>query len=546
MKYFLVPLLISLLLTSCMKKETIDLIVYNAKVYTVDSEFTVVDAIAVKNSKIYDRGSYEILKEKYKAKKSIDAKGNYIYPGFHDAHCHFYGYASVKKRYADLTGTKSFEEIITKLKEHESKFPDSKWILARGWDQNDWKFKEFPDNQILNKEFPAKNVLLIRVDGHAVIANNNVLDLAGFNLKTNIEGGDILIKNGRLTGIALDNAADSLKYFIPEMNKTEIEDALLSAQQDMFKCGLTSLTDAGLNYKIIEQIKSLSENDKIKLKLDLMISSDKETMDFYFSKGKYQNHKLRIASLKLYADGALGSRGACLLRPYNDDSLNYGFLIKPKDELTELVRKGFENHYQVNTHAIGDSAVRTMLEIYSEFLDKGNDKRWRIEHSQIVSDEDLKYFRDYKIIPAINTTHATSDMYWAEKRLGAERINTAYRYNELLQTNGFIPNGSDFPVESINPVLGFYAAVFRKDDKGFPEDGFLIKNSLSREEALKSMTIWAAKASFMDDFQGSIENGKYADFVITNTDLMEDNPEKILNTNILYTFTDGIIVYQKK
>jgi predicted amidohydrolase YtcJ len=544
MKYNLFFLiLIPLFFFSCKNKQDADLLIFNAKIYSVDSDFGIYDAMIIKDGKILDIGKVERLKSNFKFKEELDLKSKFVYPGFHDAHCHFYGYALIKKRYADLGSANSLEEVVRILKEYYKDNPDSEWILGRGWDQNKWGSTELPSNEILNENFPNKNVLLIRVDGHAVLANDKLLKSAAFDIDTEIDGGELLKKELKLSGLVLENAADSLKSMIPDMNAAEFEQAILAAQQDMYKVGLTSLTDAGLSKKVIDKLIKLNSEEKLKLRLDLMLNPDLETVN-HFVKNKVNNDWIRVSSIKLYADGALGSRGACLLRPYNDDKNNYGIIVSRKEEMIKMAKIAYENEFQLNTHAIGDSAVRMVLDLYSSILKPKNDKRWRIEHAQIVNDKDLNKFQLYNIIPSINSTHATSDMSWAEDRLGSERINDAYRYKDLLGCNGYLPNGSDFPVEDINPIYGFFAAVFRKNHNFEPKDGFLANNSLSRIEALKSMTIWAAKASFKEDVQGSLEVGKYADFVVLDKDILEISEDNVLNSKILYNFIDGKKVYQ--
>jgi len=533
----------SLFFISCNYKSEADLLVYNAKIYSVDSSFSIYEAMAIKNGKILDIGTLKRLKTKYIYKNEINLNSNYVYPGFHDAHCHFYGYAVVKKRYADLSHANSLSDIVYILNEYYKDFPDSEWILGRGWDQNNWKNNDLPSNEILNNNFPDKKVLLIRVDGHAVLANDNLMEFAGFDVNTKINGGDLILKNNKLSGLLLENAADSLKNMIGEMTDEEFEQAILSAQKDMYAVGLSSLCDAGLSKGIIEKLVQLNLDGKLKLRLDLMLNPDLESIKYY-SKNIIDNEWIRVSSIKLYADGALGSRGACLLKPYSDEPKNYGLIVSSIDEMKKIAELAIKNNFQLNTHAIGDSAVRLMLDIYSEFLEPGNDRRWRIEHSQIVNDKDINKFQKYNIIPAINAVHATSDMGWAELRLGENRINDAYRYKDLLGCNNYLCNGSDFPVEGINPIEGFFAAVFRKNSGLIPSNGFLPNNAINRVEALKSMTIWAAKASFKEDVSGSLELGKFADFVVLDRDILEVEEEKLFNVKILYNFIDGKKVYQ--
>jgi predicted amidohydrolase YtcJ len=527
-------------------KEEADLLISRARIYTVDSAFHVYEAMAVRAGKILELGSDVDLKKKYKAKVYQEFNGSPIYPGFIDAHCHFYGYGLARERYADLVGTKSFEEVLQRVREYAETHPEQSWILGRGWDQNDWEKEEFPDNTRLNELFPAIPVLLIRIDGHAVLVNDKALELAGFSTETKISGGDLLQKDGKLTGVVLDNAADSLKALVPEADEALIRKALLRAQDDCFAVGLTAVVDAGLSNRLVHQIDEMQQEGSLKMRMDVMLNPSQKNFDEFVQKDIYKTDRLIVKSVKLYADGALGSRGACLLEPYSDDIHNHGFLIHNPQYYDSVCHLIYDAGYQANTHAIGDSAVRTVLKTYAKYLGGKNDRRWRIEHAQVVNPADFHYFGDYSIIPAVNTTHATSDMYWAGERLGPERIKTAYAYHQLLEENGWLTNGSDFPVESINPLFGFYAAVARKDQKGWPEQGFQAENRLSREEALKAMTIWAAKGSFVERERGSLEPGKFADFVVLQRDIMKIPEEELFKTTVLMTFINGELVYRQK
>jgi predicted amidohydrolase YtcJ len=523
------------------EKQNVDLLIINAHIYTVNNGFDIAEAMAISDGKIIDIGNTERLRKKYSATKTIDAKGKYLYPGFNDAHCHLYGYGITKLRYANLSGTKSWDEIIDSILEF-SKDNKSDWILGRGWDQNDWENSEFPTNEKLNELFPNKAVLLTRIDGHAVIVNQKAIELSGFDENTVIEGGQILKKNGKITGVMLDNAADYFKNLVTKPNVNEIKKAIDIASNDCIAVGLTSLTDAGLPNNILKILES-QDTTTPKIRINAMISPSRDNFRDYLEKKGVETKYLRIKSIKLYADGALGSRGACLLQPYSDDINNHGLIISNTEYIDSICKIALLHNFQVNTHAIGDSGVRMVLKAYAKNLDPNNDRRWRVEHAQTVNPSDFHYFKDFKIIPAINTTHATSDMYWAENRLGKERIKTAYAYRELLNQNGWVTNGSDFPIEGINPLLGFYAGVARQDIEGFPEGGFQIENALSREQALRAMTIWAAKGAFMEDEIGSLEIGKRADFVILKEDLMSCNLEIIPKIKVESTWINGVEVY---
>lgn len=519
---------------SCSKKEKVDLIVHNANVYTVDNQFSKATAFAIKDGKFVAIGSDKDIFKQYEAAQTLDARGKNIYPGFIDSHCHFVGYGEWKARYADLTGCKSFEEVLERLEKH-NEGNDSEWLLGRGWDQNLWEVKEFPENTELHKRFPDKKVLLTRIDGHAVLVSSNILETVNLNEKSKIEGGEILLnKKGKHTGILLDNAADIAKAAIPPMTEEQKINALKIAQRDCFKHGLTGVTDAGLDISSIALVDGLQQHGVLKIKINAMINPDDETMDYFMKFGVIEKERLTVRSVKIYADGALGSRGAKLLEPYSDAPETSGLLVENEDFYDHVCEKAYNAGYQVCCHAIGDGGVRMILHEYAKFLKGENDLRWRIEHSQVVSPQDFALYKAYNIIPSIQATHCTSDMPWAEERLGSERVKNAYAYKTLLKQNGWLVNGTDFPIEKVSPLLTFYSSVARKD---------LIENKLTREEALKSMTIWAAKGYFAEKRKGSIEVGKEADFVILSDDIMTIADEKIPDVKVVNTFINGEMVY---
>lgn len=561
-------ILLTILSCNSSPKEQADLIVHNAKIYTVNDLFDVADAMAIKDGKIIAIGPENEILNKYQfdAKEVIDAGKKPIYPGFIDAHCHFVGYAQNLKQ-VNLVGTKSFEEVIKRVEAY-AKNNDTEWIIGRGWDQNDWENKAFPTKDELDQLFPNKPVFLTRIDGHAALANQAAFNIAKITPDTKVEGGIITYqieqngnniefgnnelpnyKNGspKATGILIDNAIELVSQHIPHPTKKELTEALLFAQHKLFEVGVTTVDDAGLSKDTIDLIDNLHQQGKLKLKVYAMITGDTTNLNHYLKKGPYKTDKLSVCSFKFYADGALGSRGACMLHPYSDVSPpHYGLLIKDKSFFEKYAPQLYEKGFQMNTHCIGDSANRMILDVYAQVLKGVNDKRWRIEHAQIVNGSDVTKFKNYTIIPSIQSTHATSDMYWAEERLGKERITEAYAYKVLLQQNGMVALGTDFPVEGISPFATFYAAVVRKDAKGYPKDGFQTNNALSRKEALKGMTIWAAISNFEENEKGSLELGKAADFIILNNDIITSPEDKILSTQVVQTIIDGEIVFTKK
>jgi predicted amidohydrolase YtcJ len=521
--------------------ETVDLIVHNAVVYTVDADFKTAQAFAIKDGLFLEIGKNVDILKKYKSAKTINANGKPIYPGFYDPHSHFFNYAQTLGQ-ANLVGTKSFNEIIQKLKAFRSKQPDSQWIMGRGWDQNDWSDKKFPSKKLLDKFFPKTPVALVRVDGHAMIVNSAAIKLANITSTSKVDGGLVELKYGEPTGILVDNAMRLVRNIVPKTSKAEWTKMLKAAEKDCFKLGLTSISDAGIARSGIELLDELHKANQLKIRVYGMVRMDAENLDYYLKKGIYKTDRLNIRSFKLVGDGALGSRGACLLKPY-DDNPSQGFLLSSPSVLDQNISRLYNSDFQANTHCIGDSANRLILDIYGKYLMGKNDRRWRIEHAQIVTKEDIPKFGKYSIIPSIQATHATSDMYWAGDRLGAERVKTAYAFKDLLNQNGMVANGSDFPVEALNPLFGFHSAVARQDAKNFPAGGYQMENAITREQALRAMTSWAAYANFEEKERGSIETGKMADFVILASDLMKIDNSKLRNVKVINTFVGGEKVF---
>ena len=528
------------LVTSC-KYRKADWVVFNANVYTVNDSFEKVTAFAIKDGKFISVGGDEIV-SLYPNALKFDAKGLPIYPGFIDAHCHFFN-LGLSLGQVDLRGTKSIEEIEKRLQSY-SQNNQFDIIIGRGWDQNLWKSKVFPNNDFLNRLFPDKLVLLRRIDGHALLVNDLVIKKAEINSKTRVSGGSILIENNKPSGILIDNAMDLAMNILPSKGSKIISKALIDAQTKAFENGLTTIDDAGLDKRTIMIIDSLQKKGDLKIRVYAMISNTRDNLNYFLDKGIIEQEKLTVRSVKAYLDGALGSRGALLKKPYSDDNKNKGITITTKEELFELAKKLSSKGFQLNTHAIGDKANEIVLDVYNYILKDIEDPRWRVEHAQVVDEFDIQKFNS-KIIPSVQPTHATSDMNWADDRLGSSRLKRAYSYKNLLDWSGKIALGTDFPVEKVNPLLTFYSAVARKDIEGNPSEGFLKENALTRTEALKGMTIWAAYSNFEDSFKGSIEIGKFADFVILTNDIMKVPEEEITNVDVVATIVNGSIVFQK-
>lgn len=530
-------LLASFWLASCSGKKTADLLVINGQIYTVDSAFTVVEAMAIKDGKILATGSSADIQKEYEASETLDAKGRFIYPGFIDAHAHFMGYG-LGLQTANLIGTESWEEILETLKEFAATHPEG-WIIGRGWDQNDWPNKEFPDNTKLNELFPDRPVFLQRVDGHAAIVNQHAIRLAGVQAGQIIVGGDIITKNNKPTGVLIDNAIDLVARHIPAATPEQFEKAMMDAQKNCFAMGLTTIDDCGLDYTEMEQLMALQESGDLKMRLYVMLSDAQRNFDYLDKKGIIKTDRMHVRGFKVYGDGALGSRGACLLEPYSDQPGYRGFLLSQPEHFDSVASWISARDFQMCTHAIGDSGNRTILQVYDKYLKGKNDRRWRIEHAQVVDQSDFELFGKNSVVPSVQPTHATSDMYWAGDRLGAERVKGAYAFRQLLDQNGWLPLGTDFPVEDISPFKTFFTAVARKDAKGWPAGGYQMENALSREQALRGMTIWAARSNFEEKEKGSLEAGKLADFVILEKDLMMADESELLNIKVLSTFIGG-------
>lgn len=543
----------ALLLAACQPtKEQADLLLFNCRIYTVDEQFNSAEAMVIREGRILALGTEADLRSRYKSAKEEDLKGSFVYPGFIDAHAHFLGYGLGLGR-VDLRGTNSFREVAEKVvisskKENLDNAPaalaqptKNDWIIGRGWDQNDWQKKEMPDRGLLDSLFPDRPVMLTRIDGHAALVNGKALQLAGITAKTKISGGEIVMKDNQPSGVLIDNAVDLVSQIIPPVSDQIKQKALQAAEENCFAVGLTSVVDAGLMKDEVQLIDQLQKSNKLKIRLYVMLRDSAPNYS-YLKTGPYKTEKLSVCSFKFYVDGALGSRGACLYAPYTDKKTTSGFLLNTISHFEKSAALIAAAGFQMNSHCIGDSAFGLMTRIYSTYCKDDGKRRWRIEHAQITQQKDLqKLNRD--IVPSVQPTHATSDMYWAHERLGKDRMRASYAYLQLLKQSGIIALGTDFPVEDISPIKTFYAAVVRKDQKGFPSEGFQKENALSREQTLRGMTIWAAYANFESKEKGSLEKGKFADFVILDQDLMKCAETQLLKTRVLSTYLSGEKVY---
>lgn len=528
----------------CSMKQSVDLLVINGRIYSVDSVNSSYEAMAIRDGVVVAMGTTADLSKRFSPVLVEDAGGRYIFPGFIDAHCHFWGLAQTLQ-YIDLTNCGSFDEVLERVNTGKPQDP-GQWIVGRGWDQTLWSDRRFPDNTRLNQLYPDRPVMLVRIDGHSVLANDEALRRAGIGTNHPFGKGEVEIRNGRLTGILGENAADRIRAAVPVPDEKEMTRLLTVAQQRCLDAGLTGVGDAGLEMNHAVMLDTLIQRKVIHLNIYGMLSPTADNFRHFVVNGPYRNDRLQLRSIKIYADGSLGSRSALLKHAYADAPGHFGILTTPPDTIQALCEMALKHGYQVNSHCIGDSACKMILDIYATFLKGKNDLRWRIEHAQVVDPADFELFGRYNIIPSVQATHATSDMRWAEERLGPERIKGAYAYRDLMLQNGWIPNGTDFPIEQIDPLLTFYAAVSRQDLKGEPAGGWFPGQRLTREEALRSVTLWAARANFQDKECGSLELGKYADFVMLDNDIMKVPTEKIPATRVLKTYIRGVQVAGEK
>lgn len=566
-QHFLI-LLAGLLPTSCAYKDrAADLVVHNAHIITLDSVEHEYQAMAIVDGRIVELGAEQQILNRYRAKESYDAAGAYIYPGFIDGHCHFLGYG-LNKQKVELNGAKSWAEVIERVTAFAKVHPEKTWIIGRGWDQNLWAEKEFPKNTELNKLFPDKPVLLQRVDGHAAIANAAALHHAGITAETRIPGGEIVghftTPNGdrswtdpkvvsevehmgypfwEPTGLLVDNAVSMFQTIFDEADETTKRQGLLDAQRDCFAAGLTMVCDAGLDTGTIALMQRMQQEGDLKIRIHAMVADAPANLEHFAKSGPIHTDRLDVRSVKVYGDGALGSRGALLKQPYSDRAGHHGLQLATREHFLEVAQWCKQHGFQMNTHCIGDSANKLLLEVYGEVLGGTNDLRWRIEHAQVVSPEDRSFFQRYSIIPSVQPTHATSDGPWAGDRLGPERITSAYAYKDLLRTMGLLALGTDFPVEGIDPLQTFRSAVLRTDGRGEPAGGYHSEQALAPLEALRGMTIWNALATFTENDRGTLEVGKFADFTVLDRDLLKSDAAGLAKVKVKRTYVNGEAVH---
>jgi predicted amidohydrolase YtcJ len=530
-----------------------DLIITGARIYTVDDARPLADAMAVRGGRVMFVGSERgALALKGASTRVLEFPGRTIVPGITDAHAHLLGLGRSLTS-VNLVGTRSYEEVVARVASRAKEVPPGTWVLGRGWDQNQWGDTRFPTHEALSRTVPNNPVALTRVDGHALLANASTMALARVTASTRDPDGGRIVRSagGKPSGVFVDRATDLIERAIPAPSREESKQALLAAIAEANKWGLTGVHDAGESRQTIDIFEELGRSGALSLRAYVMISDDSAAITQYFARGPQSalyDGRLWIRSIKLYADGALGSRGAALLDHYSDDPNNFGLLVSKPEHLRQVAIEALRHGFQVCTHAIGDRGNRVVLDAYETALREVPvaDHRFRVEHAQILNHDDIPRFAELDVIPSMQAVHQTSDMYWAGERLGPSRLYGAYAWKSLLATGVVIANGSDFPVEAVNPLLSFHSAVTREDANNWPPGGWHPEQRMTREEALKSMTIWPAYASFQESMLGSLTPGKLADFVVLDQDIMRVPAEEILRTHVIATYLAGTAVYERK
>ena len=541
-----------LMMTAQSARAQADWVLHNARIYTMDEAQPEAEALAIRGNRILMVGSDRDVLGAYSDARRVDAEGRTVVPGLIDAHAHLMGLAESLIQ-VDLVGTSSKAEIVDRLQDFAQDLPDDAWLTGRGWDQNDWPEQEFPTRQDLDAAFPERPVWLTRIDGHAAWANTAALEAVGLDslrAMDDPEGGTIVRNDdGDPTGVFIDAAMGIVGRVVPEPSDAELDRALELALQETAKYGLTGVHDAGADRATIRRYQRFIDEGRFGLRVYAMIGGRGATFDHFCEAGPLRNYKDRLAvrSVKFYIDGALGSRGAALLEDYADAPGNRGLLQQQPDAFRENVLTAMQCGFQVNTHAIGDRGNRIVLDAYSMAQDSlGNTVgRHRVEHAQILAPSDIPRFAALDVIASMQPTHATSDMYWAEDRLGPERIEGAYAWRSLLDRGARLAFGSDFPVEQVDPLLGFYAAVTRQDADQYPEGGWQPEERVTRNEALRGFTLDAVYAAFQEDDLGSLEPGKLADFVVLSRNIMEVPPPAILDAEVVATYVGGARIYAR-
>jgi len=540
--------------TACLAAEAADQVFLNGNIYTVEAGQPKAAALAITGQKLVYVGSNEGAQEWVGAKtRVVDLKGKTVLPGLIEGHLH-YTREGVKLLQVDAFWLPK-EEIVAKIKAETEKLPAGSWIVGIGWNQEVWPDRKFPTKAELDAVAPNHPVALTRTDGHSLWVNSKALEMAGVDKSTVVPAGGVIETdaNGELTGILYENAMALVRSKITAPTTERLKEAILLAQEEMFSFGLTSVMSAGNgtmnSVQDIANMKDLYKSKQLKIRIYAMVNV--EHAQPYYKSGPeigLFDDRLTVRAIKFYADGALGSRTALMLEDYTDRANWKGVERTSRDLLLDGFRNASKAGFQLSIHAIGDGAVRNSIDLYEQVLKENNipaDHRWRIEHFQVTTPSDIDRVAKLKIIPAMQTVHATSDKNMAENRIGPERIKYAYAWRKIINAGLVIPNGSDAPIELLNPYHGLYAAVTRMDRDGNPPGGWYPEEKMTREEALKSFTIWAAYGQFEEKIKGSLKQGKLADFIVIDRDYMTCPASEIKDITPLMTFVGGELVYKK-
>lgn len=499
--------------SSCMKRKYADLVIHNAVIHVLDENNSTGEAMAVRDGKVLEVGPERQILNKYRWGKSIDAQKKHIYPGFTDAHTHLFSLAK-QNLGVDLTQCRSIEDMFDSISNY-SKIKKRQFIIGRGWNQTTWPRDAMPTNDRLSELFPDIPVALYRIDGHALLVNDALLE--------QIKDRSPIMRASFDTGLFIDDAMAIPEAVMRDYDGAEYRAQLLEIQQQLLHFGITSVHEAGINAQQFNMLKALDHSKRLQVDIYAMLMANEENFALASRMKHYSSEHLSVRSFKLLLDGALGSRGALLKQPYLDEPQHHGLLLASPQELTKWVERSLYLDYQLNVHAIGDSANKCALLAFKKAFMTKPDHRWRIEHAQTVDPQDLHWFKDYAVFPSVQPTHATSDYAWALNRLGSKRLLTAYTYQSLLEQFGMIAFGTDFPVESMNPFLTLRSAVLRVTPKGMPQGGFQRSESVNLDNALKAMTVWPQFASFSESKKGSLTEGMEATFFIAEKAFNEAN-----------------------
>lgn len=528
------------------------LILHHARIYTVDATNTIAEAIALQDDRIVRVGSdADVLKLRASSTRVIDLGGATVVPGLHDAHGHFTGLGAFLQS-LNLRGTTSYQQIVDRVRERVAKARPGEWIVGRAWDQNDWADTRFPTHDALSAVSPNNPVYLTRVDGHAGLANRAAMTLAGLTAATPEPAGGRIIRGAgnEATGVLIDNAQALVSSRIPPVSDRQLEEQILLADQEMRRLGITTIHDAGTDGRTVAAYKRLIDAGRLKTRLYVMLRGSLSSLRPFFDKGPvtdYARHHLAVRAIKIVADGALGSRGAAMLEPYDDEPGSRGLLTTPPEEIYAQTLAASKAGFQTAVHAIGDRANRIVLDTFERVqreVPGSRDLRMRVEHAQILDAKEIPRFAALGVIASMQATHATSDMPWVPARIGRARMEEgAYVWRKILASGAVIANGSDFPVEEPDPMRGLYAAVTRQDASGQPRGGWMAGERMTRQEALVSFTRSAAFAAHAESLSGSLEVGKLADLVVLSSDVMRVPPPDMLQAKVRMTIVGGDIVY---